>query len=184
MLKAWMRNLDQGKIKQSIAQQWDLFIDAIGTPPDFVDGHQHIHQFPVIRETLLEFLKEKNFKGWVRSLNQTISARKYQFKSQCLEYLGAHTTHNLIQKNHFLSNPYFSGIYDFKHDHYSDLMHEWLNAIHDKTLIMCHPAADLPREFDEIQTARVQEFEYLNSNQFFQDCQKFNIQLKPMGAML
>lgn len=184
MLKAWMRSLDRDKIKQSISQQWDLFIDAIGASPDFIDGHQHIHQFPVIREILVEFLKEKNFKGWIRNLNKTISAKNYQFKSQCLEFLGAHTTYTLIQKNHFLNNPYFSGIYDFKQVNYRVLMQEWLSKAQDKTLVMCHPASDLPNEFDEIQAARIQEFEYLNSDQFLEDCQKFKIQLKPMGAML
>ena len=53
----------------------------------------------------------------------------------------------------------------------------------DKTLIMCHPATALPHEFDEIQTARIHEYQYLNSEQFIQDCQKFGIQLKTMGAM-
>ncbi len=184
MLKAWIRNLDREKIKQSLVEQWDFFIDAIGAAPNFIDGHQHIHQFPVIREILLEFLKEKNFNGWIRNLNQTISSKNYRFKNQCLEYLGAHTTHTLIQKNHFLSNPYFSGIYDFKHDHYAELIREWFSAIQDKTLIMCHPASNLPQKFEAIQTARVHEFAYLNSAQFFHDCQNFNIQLAPMGAML
>ena len=49
---------------------------------------------------------------------------------------------------------------------------------------MCHPATHQSNQSDEIQNARVHEYQYLNSDQFIQDCQDFNIQLKPMGTML
>ncbi|UOH17103.1 ChbG/HpnK family deacetylase [Acinetobacter sp. NyZ410] len=184
MLRAWSRTLNKEKIRTSIIQQWELFVEALGTQPNFVDGHQHIHQFPVIREVLIDVLKEKNFNGWIRNLDHTISVQKYQFKSKTLEYLGAKKTLKLNQKNHFKTNTYFAGIYDFKNENYAALNYEWLKSAQNGLLIMCHPAAAQPKEFDEIQDARIDEYQYFNSEQFFRDCKTFNIELQPIGQML
>ena len=37
-----------------------------GQPPDFVDGHQHAHLFPQVREALLDVVKEMAPQAWVR----------------------------------------------------------------------------------------------------------------------
>ena len=37
-----------------------------GQPPDFVDGHQHVHLFPQVREALLDVVKEMAPQAWVR----------------------------------------------------------------------------------------------------------------------
>lgn len=184
IFKSWTRSLNKETIRDSIDQQWQLFVREIGAQPDFIDGHQHIHQFPIIRDILFAYLKEQNFSGWIRNLNQIIPARKYQFKSRILKQLGAKMTDQLGQKNQIRSNPYFSGIYDFHHDDYASLSREWMEAIPHGTLIMCHPASAISNEFDEIQDARLNEYQYLNSEQFFQDCIRFDIQRKPMGAIL
>ena len=52
--------------------QWNHFIEATGKTPDFVDGHQHVHQFPVIRDVLVEFLNQQRFDGWVRNLDHPL----------------------------------------------------------------------------------------------------------------
>ena len=184
IFKSWSKSLNKKQIRDSIKQQWQLFVNEMGTQPDFIDGHQHIHQFPVIRDILFEFLKEQNFKGWIRNLNHIIPAKKYQFKSKILKQLGAQMTYRLGQKNHIASNPYFAGIYDFNQDNYASLSHEWMQAAPHGTLIMCHPASAVSEEFDEIQNARLHEYQYLNSEQFIQDCTTFDIQRQPMGAML
>lgn len=184
MFKAWTRSLDATRIRQSLEQQWDLFIQEIGTPPDFIDGHQHIHQFPIIRDVLFQFLAEKNFKGWIRNLEHCIPASPYLLKTKLLEHLGAHKTKQLADQYQITSNPYFAGIYDFKTESYAQLNQQWLKGSEQALLIMCHPAVALPQEFDEIQEARIQEYKYFNSAQFLQDCQNFHVQRQPMSTIL
>jgi predicted glycoside hydrolase/deacetylase ChbG (UPF0249 family) len=46
------RRLDRAEIAAEFARQWDAFTAALGRPPDFVDGHQHVHQFPVVRDAV------------------------------------------------------------------------------------------------------------------------------------
>ncbi|MCP2821003.1 ChbG/HpnK family deacetylase, partial [Salmonella enterica subsp. enterica serovar Typhimurium] len=42
--------LDASALRDEIATQCALFEDATGRAPDYVDGHQHVHQLPQIRE--------------------------------------------------------------------------------------------------------------------------------------
>ena len=39
---------------REVRAQFEAFADAFGRPPDFVDGHQHVHLFPQVREAVLE----------------------------------------------------------------------------------------------------------------------------------
>lgn len=182
--KAWGRSLDPNKIKESIAHQWQRFIQATGKAPDFVDGHQHVHQFPVIREILLDFLKEQNFKGWVRSLDKPLYIHGYKIKTGLLHLLGAKKFQHLCHKNQIFTNTYFAGVYDFSPNiDYATLNREWLKKAEQKTLIMCHPAIEQVIHHDPIRTARVNEYNYLKSKQFLEDCQTFNVQLNPIGAV-
>ncbi|MFX7605201.1 ChbG/HpnK family deacetylase, partial [Acinetobacter baumannii] len=48
--------LDASALRDEIATQCALFEDATGRAPDYVDGHQHVHQLPQIREALVEVL--------------------------------------------------------------------------------------------------------------------------------
>ncbi len=61
-LRAWSSSLNRELITQCIEEQWDLFVSVMGKHPDFIDGHQHIHQFPFIRDILLQLLKRKNLR--------------------------------------------------------------------------------------------------------------------------
>ena len=109
MLRAWSHQLEKTLIRKSIQQQWDHFIEVMGQEPHFVDGHQHVHQFPVIREVLIDFLKEQRFKGWVRSLSQTVNLAPHQFKSQLLQMLGARRLTRLCQEANITQNEQFAG---------------------------------------------------------------------------
>jgi len=47
------------EIAAEIARQLDAFEDALGRPPDFVDGHQHVHVLPGVRRALLDSLARR-----------------------------------------------------------------------------------------------------------------------------
>lgn len=182
MLRAWSHQLDKKLILKSIQQQWNYFIEVIGHQPDFIDGHQHVHQFPIIREVLIGFLKEQQFKGWVRSLSQTVNLAPYRFKSQLLQMLGARRLTQLCQKAKIAQNEQFAGIYDFSITNYRNLCQQWFSHAEQQLLIMCHPSTGLSDTLDSIYNARSQEYNYLMSAQFFQDCENNNIKLCRIGG--
>ncbi len=53
------RNRDRDAARRASSTQF-------GQPPDFVDGHQHVHLFPQVREALLDVVKEMAPQAWVR----------------------------------------------------------------------------------------------------------------------
>ena len=55
LLRAAMRGAcGQKSLVIEIASQLRTFIDAFGRPPDFLDGHQHVHLFPQVRDAFLK----------------------------------------------------------------------------------------------------------------------------------
>lgn len=53
MLQAFTRALDRTEIAGEIRRQLHAFAEATGCMPDFIDGHQHVHLLPGIREEVL-----------------------------------------------------------------------------------------------------------------------------------
>ncbi|WP_151710136.1 ChbG/HpnK family deacetylase [Acinetobacter brisouii] len=182
MFKAWSRQLSRQKVYESIQAQWQAFTQALGQTPDFVDGHQHVHQFPIIREVLIQFLQEQNFKGWIRNLQHAVVVAPYQFKTNMLMQLGSKSLRRLCTQSHFKQNQNFAGIYDFKPMNYASLNQKWLAQAQDDLLIMCHPAQNSTDQDDAIKVARVQEYQYLDSSQFIYDCQANQITLTRIGV--
>ncbi len=189
MLNAWLRGLSKAAIEKTLAYQWQRFIDVMGRAPDFIDGHQHVHQFPVIRDVLLTFLTNKGFSGWIRNLSHTVETPGFFIKSKALSLLGARALTSECEELHFKQNARFGGIYDFSNiTPYPALVQHWLSranggkstildpkGVQNSLLIMCHPGVDKSDRTDTIASARVREYNYLASHQFIQDCVKRDI---------
>lgn len=47
------------EIAAEVARQLDAFEDAMGRPPDFLDGHQHAHVLPGVRRAVLDALQHR-----------------------------------------------------------------------------------------------------------------------------
>lgn len=173
--RAYTHTLDEEAIRISFREQWQAFISAVGRPPAFVDGHQHVHQLPVIRRVILTELKLLNYQGWLRCLADIRSPWRYWLKTFILQTLGGHTLTQHVQQAGFRKNQAFAGVYDFALLDYRQLMQRWLQQVPDGSLIMCHPA--LQGATDSIAGAREQEYSYLASEQFLADCQAAGVTL-------
>lgn len=53
------------EIAAEIARQLDAFEDRLGRPPDFIDGHQHVHVLPGVRRSLLDAVTRRYAAGRV-----------------------------------------------------------------------------------------------------------------------
>ena len=54
MRAAITRRLNSARLVIEVATQVEAFVMAFGRPPDFIDGHQHVHLFPQLRDTVLK----------------------------------------------------------------------------------------------------------------------------------
>lgn len=158
----WGRRLSHARAKVMIQDQIDAFTSLAGLMPDFIDGHEHIHQFPVIREALIEVLDAASGER-KPMLRYTRPAGWQGAKATIIDRLGAHHLHRLTQQSGYSCNHSFGGVYGLQHD--APLHHlwtRWLAALPDQGgLIMCHPAIDA-----SCGAFRLHEYRYLASTQF------------------
>lgn len=57
------RDLPADEIRAEIGRQIDGFVAYAGHAPDHVDGHQHVHVLPGVREALFHALRERGYRG-------------------------------------------------------------------------------------------------------------------------
>src|SRR5690606_37121386 len=56
MARAHLGLLPKAAVQREIEAQWGAFVSLTGQRPQFVDGHQHVHQFPGVRTAMLRAL--------------------------------------------------------------------------------------------------------------------------------
>lgn len=138
-----MAVLRQAPLEDAAAEieaQFTRFEEVIGRPPSFVDGHQHVHLLPGIRQIVIEQTACRSPLAWLRSCEDRLARilrRPFRAKA-------------LISASHAVGfarraaaaklwcNDSFSGIYDFKAS-YADLFPRFLAYPGQHHLVHCHP---------------------------------------------
>lgn len=187
---AWMRDtvlrrVDAGQVREEIRRQLDAFEATMGRAPSHVDGHQHVHQFPVVRELLVDELARR-YAGrplpWLRS---TRGASRWRFKGRVIEAMGSAALARLGRRHGFAQNASLLGVYDFRGgpERFSGLLREWLHAAREGDLLMCHVASGIVPG-DEIAQARVDEFQVFLQGGFDEWVREAGVSLAPMSRIL
>lgn len=154
--------LPLGEVVGEIAAQFDAFVGALGRQPAFVDGHQHVHALPGIRDLVLAETAERAPDAWIRDCTDrlpAILARPFAGKAigsawHCRGLRAAARARGLR------TNASFAGHYDFAGD-YRALFPKLLLRPGATHLVMCHPGAGM-RAGDRIAAARRVEAEALH----------------------
>ncbi|MDP2870628.1 ChbG/HpnK family deacetylase [Methyloversatilis sp.] len=136
-----VRRLDPTQLRDEIATQCARFEDATGRAPDYVDGHQHVHQLPQIRDALIEVLLTRygSCLPWLR----ISGARPGDgFKPRFIAALGAQALLRCARATGFHVMPRLLGAYGFDCDAagYRHRLAHWFAAADDGDAVMCHPA--------------------------------------------
>lgn len=142
---AYLRRLPLGQVRDAICRQLDRFQDLTGRLPDYIDGHQHVHQLPGVRDQLLQALDTRTARPWIRDTGRPRQAGlpwRLRFKAQVIAGLGAAGLRRRAQAAGLTQNPGFLGVYDFKGGvpAYETWMSCWLALAQDGDVLMCHPA--------------------------------------------
>jgi len=183
--RSLLRSLPTKGIRLSIHAQLDQFEEALGTAPDYVDGHQHVHQLPQIRDALLAILKQRYGKQlpWIRIAKPPASDG---FKSKIIKLLGANALERKAKTMGFNCSGDLLGVYNFAGDSkvYEKLLATWISAADnslDTPALMCHPAINKSGSEinDPIYAARLNEFLVLNSHNFYSLLQTVKLKRKP-----
>jgi predicted glycoside hydrolase/deacetylase ChbG (UPF0249 family) len=170
ILLSLMRRLPKESIKISINKQLDAFEEVIGSSPDYVDGHQHIHQLPQIRDVLIEVLLERyqNNLPWLRIAKPPVSDG---LKGLIIRLLGANALEKKALAFNFKCSSELLGIYGFNTSPaaYELMLSKWIRQAKKSAgvpALMCHPAIQQnsnDKNNDPIFNARLNEYQVLNS---------------------
>jgi predicted glycoside hydrolase/deacetylase ChbG (UPF0249 family) len=177
LIKTHLHALNYSLITTEFLAQLDQFTHVMQQLPDFIDGHQHVHQFPIIRQIILDLYDQK-LKGHGISIRSTWpSLSLYPFKSKILGLTGGKALKKQLINSSIPHNAYFGGIYDFSpKTNYPKLFRAWLKLAKNNTLIMCHPGEGSNPK-DVIAPTRVLELDYFSSDEFLEDCEKEGVSL-------
>jgi predicted glycoside hydrolase/deacetylase ChbG (UPF0249 family) len=169
MRAAVARRLQPERLLIEVATQVEAFVMAFGRPPDFIDGHQHVHLFPQVRDAVLQVAARAAPNAWVRQCGRPRSAPRLHIAKELLLDVLSLAFRRKARLLGVATNPAFAGAYDFnsKSD-FADIFPRFLSGLPDGGLIMCHPGfvdAELKR-LDPLTRQREREFAYFNSDEF------------------
>lgn len=172
--RALLGQLDAGEIAAELERQIDRFVALMGCAPAFLDGHQHVHQLPVVRDAVIDvFVRRLQPAGaWMRfstvSVADLFSHRIAFVRALAINVLGA-GFRSRCRACGIPGNTGFRGVRGFANEApYPQLMARFLKGIDRGSLIMCHPGiADAAlAAIDPVTTAREEEFALLAADAF------------------
>lgn len=183
VLKSWLRRLDARLIEQEVRAQFDLFVRAWEGPPAFIDGHQHVHVLPVIRDIVLQMRDRYAPDAWVRN----VAGVPETPKGAVLSVLGWRFR-RLLAARGISHNARMRGSYDL--ENFAAAMRDWCGVADadaaplkaslaaptalprdtggGRLLVYCHPGfpdAELARH-DTLLAPRQKEYDFLSSDAF------------------
>ncbi|MEQ1711732.1 MAG: ChbG/HpnK family deacetylase [Hyphomicrobium sp.] len=176
-LRAMTGGLDRVEVAAEVTRQIARFEDAMGCPPDHIDGHQHVHAMLGVREGVLAALagvRTWHTRPLVRdpadSLGGILMRRRAIAKSTALWHL-SRGFGNAARAQGFPTNDSFAGVTDFRKDAAATAA-DFAQAargggpLH---LVMCHPGFpdDELRSIDPVTERRRAEFELLSAGRPF-----------------
>lgn len=182
ILRSLLTRMDPEPLRSLLHQQLSAFEAGFGQPPDFIDGHQHVHQLRGMRQVLLEVLNSR-YPGmpiWVR--NTLPADPQWRGKPLILKYLGGSAIARDLRAAGIRTNQGFGGVYGFDQADYGACMRNWLSSAQAGMLIMCHPGAE-PYPDDVIAVQRVVEYLYLQSTEFGEMLDALKIRLTRLSTI-
>lgn len=174
-LKAVARRIDVEEIAAETTRQLAAFESATGFPPDVIDGHQHVHALPKIREGVMMALAARYRSDAPRPLLRVpadrawaLAARRQSFGKAAVLSLLAAGTSDRFRRAGFPVNDSFAGVTSFAADAATvardiDAARVARRGLH---IAMCHPGlptAELA-EIDAITDRRAVELAVLGAD--------------------
>lgn len=167
LLEGLLHRLDREMIEAEARAQFARFGDLLGRAPDYVDGHQHVHLFPVVSEAVVDVVRTAAPGAWARQCGRAVP-QIVPLKALLLDLL-SRRFRRLCDAAGVACNPAFAGAYDFAADKdFAALVPGFLAGLPDQGLMMCHPGFvdDILVELDSLTTQRERELAYLAGDQF------------------
>ena len=157
--RALLRQLKRKEIFALLSAQYELFVQKSGRTPDYIDGHLHSHQLPVVADALVDFVRQlpAEKRPYVRNTRLcTKELRRQKLPSLKAGFIGKFGR-RLEQKLHsagIATNSGFSGIYDFNDwPRYAEFFSKFAACLPEKNgILVTHPGFDEDWRRSEFET--------------------------------
>jgi predicted glycoside hydrolase/deacetylase ChbG (UPF0249 family) len=186
LLLAGLRGaIPRQEIQDELDRQLDSFEKFFGAPPDFVDGHQHVHMFPGIWPTVQEAFSRRldPARCWLRDCcDFRLGHRGQAFKAGVISVLSRAASKAARDRN-LRVNRGFSGFYDYGAADLAAHFRTMLNDAGDGHAMMVHPGhvdAEL-RAVDTLTDPREREWAFLAGADFPLQLAAAGFELAPPG---
>jgi predicted glycoside hydrolase/deacetylase ChbG (UPF0249 family) len=157
----YLRRVDAAQARSWVARQLDGFEATLQRAPDYLDGHQHVHQLPVLRTAVCAELTQRY--GRACALRSTRSRVWRGGKAALIASLGSSALRRIARPAGLRMNLDFAGVYDFAPAaRFSERVAAWLGSLPDGGLLMTHPGRSGGTEtrLDAIRQSRTQELAF------------------------
>lgn len=182
--KLYLGQIKRETIEAEIQAQIDVFSNFMHIYPDFIDGHQHVHQYKNVREALFsvhqkvmghtenevdaEYI-DAFFRNTSNGYKDLITFSSFP-KPQILGALGGIKFRKMLTIKQLPMNSSFTGIYNFKNAYkYRNYFKKFLSKSENGGMIMCHPGNFSKDLSDPLHKFRHYELTYLMSDFFLTD---------------
>jgi predicted glycoside hydrolase/deacetylase ChbG (UPF0249 family) len=167
LMRACLRGLKPDSLKAEVASQLRAFVDVFGRTPDFIDGHQHVHLFPQVRDAVLQVAKAQAPDAWVRQCGSV--ARSLRDPKGLLLDTFSRAFRRRAEALGVRTNPAFAGTYHFGAGaDFAAVFPHFLDRLPDGGVVMCHPGfvdAQL-QKLDPLTTLREREYAFFAGDAF------------------
>jgi chitin disaccharide deacetylase len=175
--------LPRAELRAEFHAQFGAYVKAIEKPPSFIDGHQHVHHLPVVRNIILDAVEHIQPMPALRS-TAPVQGPGAGLKRWFIEHAGGRGLARELRRRVIPHNTALLGVYDFDRTDYRRLMQGWLAQLPSEGgLLLCHPGgvSSIGRR-DPIGAARIRELNYLSSDDFTQDLAAAGVTLGSVWA--
>ncbi len=167
MLGSLSRTLVKSQLASTLNLQLDNFEQQLNATPDYIDGHQHVHAFPVVRDVLATVINQRyqDKAPWIRNPSVALTGHDSALKAMVIKLLNVGFQSTISKKTHAKLNTDFAGLYSIDEKaNFPDLIEGWMHHLKPSGLIMCHPATRGASV--EHSLARANEYDYLASDRY------------------
>jgi predicted glycoside hydrolase/deacetylase ChbG (UPF0249 family) len=176
ILMAYSGRLDRDEIGREIDRQLDAFEQAMGRPPDYVDGHHHMQQLPVVRDALIERFRTRLPRGTAlrvchEPLGAILARRVALVPALVISAIGT-GLRRAADAAGIAGNRRFAGVRSFgETTPYRALFRRFIQGSPRGLAVMCHPGHpdDHLRALDSVVEPRTGELQYLAGAEFPDD---------------
>lgn len=180
-LAAYGGRLDAGEIAAEIDRQIARFAAVIGAPPTFLDGHQHVHQLPVVRDVVIA--RARVMGAYLRYASEPLPAILRRGVAVARATVISRMGGGLRRRGRAAGvggNTVFRGVRDFSpQESYPQLFPRYLERPVAGMMVACHPGLvdEALRAVDPVTAPREGEYRYFTDDAFFRDLAAAGVRL-------